>query len=273
MAVNIQQGGRNMNRQIDFDIVAIQHVIERMPNPNWKMEKALNPDLYIIGVALDGCAEYMINGQTYMVKKGGLVLLPPGAVRAARSLPDDPWHFITIGCQLRFPDPETSAAFRELPAYFQQVPDGLLRKCGELVYVWNGRHRNGILLAKSVVFGLYYDLLQYWESQQFNPAHYNRIMKAQEYIHHNYSRQLQQKELAELCGYSESHFRQLFHTITGMSCSQYIISVKISVAKNLLLSGTANVSEAAELTGFSDIYYFSRVFKKITGYPPSHYKV
>ena len=262
-----------MNKEIDFDIATIQHVIERMPDPNWKMQKALNPDLYIIGVALDGCAGYMIDNQTYMVKKGGLVLLSPGTVRAAYSVTDDPWHFITIGCQLRFPNPETSAAFSELPAYFQQAPDGLLRKCEELVHIWNGRHRNSILMAKSLVFGLYYDLLQYWDSQHFNPAHYHRIMKAQEYIQSNYSRQLQQKELAELCGYSQSHFRRLFHAITGMSCSQYIISVKIGVAKNLLLSGTANVSEAAELTGFSDIYYFSRLFKKITGYPPSHYKV
>ena len=262
-----------MDREIDFDIAAIQHVIERMPNPNWKMEKTLNNDLYIIGVALDGCAEYMIDDQTYVVKRGGLVFLSPGTVRAARSLAEDPWHFITIGCQLRFPDPETPAMFRELPAYFQQAPEGLLLKCKELAHIWNGHQRSGALMAKSLIFGLYYDLLQYWDSQQFNSAHYHRIKKAQEYIHHNYSRQLQQKELAELCGYSESHFRRLFHAITGMSCSKYIISVKIGAAKNLLLSGTANVSEAAELTGFSDIYYFSRLFKKITGYPPSHFKM
>ncbi len=247
-----------MNKEVDFEVAAIQHVIERMPNPDWKMENALNRDLYIIGAALDGCAEYSIDEQIYKIKRGDLIMLRPGTIRAARSLADDPWHFITVGCQLRFPDSETSAAFSELPAYFQQVPDGLLRKCEELVHVWNGRHRNGILMAKSLLFGLYYDLLQYWDSQQFNSAHYNRIKKAQEYIQQNYSRQLHQKELAELCGYSESHFRQLFHAITGMSCSRYIISVKIGVAKNLLLSGTANVSETAELTGFSDIYYFSR---------------
>lgn len=200
-------------------------------------------------------------------------MLRPGMIRAARSLADDPWHFITIGCELRFPDEETVAAFCELPVYFQKISDGLLRKCEELAHIWNGHPHNSLLAAKSLIFGLYYDLLRHWESQHFLPSQYNRITKAQEYIQQNFSRQLHQKELAELCGYSESHFRQLFHAITGMSCSQYIISVKISVAKNLLLSGTANVSEAAELTGFSDIYYFSRLFKKITGYPPSHFKV
>ena len=265
-------GGLTMNREVDFEIAAIQHVIERMPDPDWSMESALNRDLCIIGAALDGCAEYMIDGQTYRIKKGDLILLRPGTVRAARSLADDPWHFISIGCQLQFPDSDASAALYELPVRFQEVPEAFLRKCEELVHIWNGHSRYNVLMAKGLIFGLYYDLLQHWESQRFQPSQYSRITKAQEHIQQNYSRQLRQKELAELCGYSESHFRQIFHTITGMSCSRYIISVKIGVAKNLLLSGTANVSEAAVLTGFSDIYYFSRLFKQITGYPPSHFK-
>lgn len=262
-----------MDREVDFEIAAIQHIIERMPDPDWKMESALNRDLYIIGASLDGCAEYTIDGQIYRIKKGDLIMLRPGMVRAARSLADDPWHFISIGCRLQFPDAEASAALHELPVHFQKVPEVILRKCEELVHIWNGHSRYNVLMVKGLIFGLCYDLLQHWESQRFQPSQYSRITKAQEYIQQNYSRQLSQKELAELCGYSESHFRQIFHTITGMSCSQYIISVKIGVAKNLLLSGTANVSEAADLTGFSDVYYFSRLFKKITGYPPSHYKV
>lgn len=262
-----------MNREIDFEIASIQHVIERMPDPDWKMESALNRDLYILGAALDGCAEYTIDGRIYRIKKGDVIMLRPGMVRAARSLADDPWHFISIGCRLRFPNPEASEALGEHPVCFQEVPEEILRKCEELFHIWNGRSRYDMLVVKGLIFGLYYDLLRHWESRHFRPSQYSRIIKAQEYIQRNYSRQLHQKELAELCGYSEPHFRQVFHTITGMSCSQYIISVKIGVAKNLLLSGTANVSEASELTGFSDIYYFSRLFKKITGYPPSHFKM
>lgn len=261
-----------MNREIDFEIASIQHVIERMPDPDWKMESALNRDLYILGAALDGCAEYTVDGQIYRIKKGDLIMLRPGTVRAARSLADDPWHFISIGCRLQFSDSEASAALNELPVHFQEVPKVFFRKCEELVHIWNGHSRYNMLKVKGLIYGLYYDLLRHWESQHFQPSQYSRITKAQEYIQQNYSRQLHQKELAEICGYSESRFRQLFHDITGMNCSQYIISVKIEVAKNLLLSGTANVSEAANLTGFSDIYYFSRLFKRITGYPPSHYK-
>lgn len=41
-----------MSKEIDFDITAIQHIIERMPDPTWKMERALNPNLYIVGASL-----------------------------------------------------------------------------------------------------------------------------------------------------------------------------------------------------------------------------
>ena len=43
------------------------------------------------------------------------------------------------------------------------------------------------------------------------------------------------------------------------------------LAKDLLTSGSANVSEAAFASGFNDIYYFSAMFKKVTGENPSKY--
>ena len=140
-----------MNREVDFEIATIQHVIERMPNPDWKMESALNRDLYIIGASLDGCAEYTIDGQIYRIKKGDLIMLRPGMVRAARSLADDPWHFVSIGCRLRFPGPEASAAFHELPVHFQEVPEAVLRTCKELAHIWNGHSRYHVLMVKGLI--------------------------------------------------------------------------------------------------------------------------
>ncbi len=48
-----------------------------------------------------------------------------------------------------------------------------------------------------------------------------------------------------------------------------IINLRIENARDLLLSGEVNVTEAAELSGFEDIYYFSTLFKKKTGTTPT----
>lgn len=261
-----------VHSEIDFSITAIQHIIERRSDAKWEMDSVLSQDLYVIGIALCGQANYTINNETFTVAQGGLILVPPCATRTARSVPEDPWHFITIGCRLHFADALTQAAFATLPRHFPRVPEGILQKCRELAGIWNCQSRSRVLMAKGLIYEIFFDLLEHWDRQQHGSEHFDRISKAQDYIRRNYAGDISQSELAQLCGYSESHFRRLFRSVIGMSCTQYILSVRIGVAKNLLLSGTANVSEAAYLTGFSDIYHFSKMFKKVTGYAPSHYR-
>ncbi|HHV97854.1 MAG TPA: helix-turn-helix transcriptional regulator [Clostridiaceae bacterium] len=58
--------------------------------------------------------------------------------------------------------------------------------------------------------------------------------------------------------------------LTFYTCC-YTYYIKINKAKDLLLSGECNVSEAAFSVGFENVHYFSRTFKKITGVNPSKY--
>ena len=53
---------------------------------------------------------------------------------------------------------------------------------------------------------------------------------------------------------------------------QYIINLRIENARDLLLSGEVNVTEAARLSGFEDIYYFSTLFKRKTGSTPTEHR-
>ena len=71
-------------------------------------------------------------------------------------------------------------------------------------------------------------------------------------------------KLASECNISPTHFRRLFDKYTGSSPKEFILSLKISKAKQLLSDGKS-IKEAAELAGFNDIFYFMRAFKKMTG--------
>jgi AraC-like DNA-binding protein len=72
-------------------------------------------------------------------------------------------------------------------------------------------------------------------------------------------------ELSDKAGVSPSYLCLIFKQTTGMTAIQYQNRIKIGKARDLLLSGDCNVSMAAERLGFNDIYYFSRLFKKVTG--------
>ena len=68
-----------------------------------------------------------------------------------------------------------------------------------------------------------------------------------------------------------SRFRQIFKKCTGLSPYQYFLDLKISRAKELLLQHQYTVKEIAYMLSFDDPYYFSHLFKKKTGHPPSEW--
>ena len=57
-----------------------------------------------------------------------------------------------------------------------------------------------------------------------------------------------------------------------LSPIKYITKKRISYACDLLVSNKYSVSDIASMTGYSDVYYFSRVFKENTGMSPLEYK-
>ncbi len=76
------------------------------------------------------------------------------------------------------------------------------------------------------------------------------------------------KEAAKVCMISESYFRNLFFDCFKMTPSEYKMNNKMDFAKRLLKSDTLNITQISEKLNFSDIYHFSKTFKKYTGVSP-----
>jgi len=102
--------------------------------------------------------------------------------------------------------------------------------------------------------------------------HLEKIAHAMEFIHNNFlSTDLSIGMLAASCNMGESYFQKLFKEIHGISPKRYIIQLKINHACDLLRSGRYTVTMVAELSGFSDIYFFSRQFKAYMGITPMQF--
>ena len=79
-------------------------------------------------------------------------------------------------------------------------------------------------------------------------------------------------EIAKECGVSECYFRRLFQEYSGESPINFRQKHRIEKAKQLLLSDEHyTVGEIAEELGFSDIYHFSKTFKKLCGMSPNKF--
>lgn len=79
-------------------------------------------------------------------------------------------------------------------------------------------------------------------------------------------------EIAEKCGVSECYFRRLFEEYSGKSPMHFRQHHRIEKAKQLMLSDEQyTIGEIAHELNFSDIYHFSKTFKKFCGISPNKF--
>lgn len=99
------------------------------------------------------------------------------------------------------------------------------------------------------------------------------IEPALEYIHNTYAESgISVKYLSTLCNVSEVYFRKLFVKCTGIPPINYINGLKLLRAKELLAQSQCSLETVAEMSGFGNLCYFCRYFKKETGITPSEYR-
>lgn len=114
-----------------------------------------------------------------------------------------------------------------------------------------------------------YELLWRIDSQKAKlPAKYKKLKPVLAEICANFTQNEKIAHYAALCGMSEPNFRRLFREYTGQSPVDYRNALRLNDARIKLQSGEYNVSEAAESSGFSNLSFFIRLYKKKYGYTP-----
>jgi len=94
----------------------------------------------------------------------------------------------------------------------------------------------------------------------------------QRYIHDHLTEPLQLQDLAQRAHLSPTHFSRLFKSTFGVSPMRYVIERRIERAATLLTTTDLKLAHIAQSIGYSDPYYFSRLFRRVTGQTPSNYR-
>lgn len=93
----------------------------------------------------------------------------------------------------------------------------------------------------------------------------NIIRKAIDYIEKNYHTEISLKLLSEYLNLSKHYVCYLFKKETGDNISLYVNKLRIEKAKQLILDSDCKIKEIYDKVGFSDLQYFCKTFKKMTG--------
>ena len=99
-----------------------------------------------------------------------------------------------------------------------------------------------------------------------------RVQKVIELIKDNPERELSMDEMAMFVNLSPSRLRFMFKSETGRTPAQYIKSLRIEQAKELLETTFLNVKEITDRVGVKDRSHFTRDFKKAYGLSPTQYR-
>lgn len=113
--------------------------------------------------------------------------------------------------------------------------------------------------------------IEEWGDVEF-PEHVSvPVQKAALFARQNFREPIGLNDAAAEAGVNSTYLSYLFGKEMGIGFSGYVLRLRIEYACTLLEKGGVKVREAAVRSGFSDVHYFSKVFKKMTGQSPASY--
>ncbi|MCW3148911.1 helix-turn-helix domain-containing protein [Stutzerimonas stutzeri] len=98
------------------------------------------------------------------------------------------------------------------------------------------------------------------------------LVRATQYIDQHFCENLDQKELALLCGLTPSRFSRLFREVHGVCYLEYMLGKRLEFAKDRLDNTQMPITTIGYDAGFRDPSYFARAFKQFVGCTPSEYR-
>ncbi|CAM4451761.1 iron complex transport system substrate-binding protein [Paenibacillus endophyticus] len=93
------------------------------------------------------------------------------------------------------------------------------------------------------------------------------------YIHEHYRESIPMETIANVFHYSTHYLARVFKRKYGSSPMEYLVQIRMNKAKALIMETDIPIRTIAESVGYTDIYYFNRLFKKQAGATPAQFKM
>ena len=258
-----------------FDAVVgrIGFVRHRDADRTWALRRKADPQYHTLAWAARGRAHYECDDRRFTVSKGQFVYFARGVGHAAKADVDQPWSFYSVAFELKAHDRQVLRRFDRLPCTAEaDGAIGVEPLFAELARLWVARESGYLLRCRAIVMTLLYSFVRCCAEPTGAVPHARRIQKVVRLLQDHYARSYSVDELSEMVDLSASRFSVLFKQVTDYPVVRYQNWLRMNKAKDLLLSGEYSVTEAAAAVGFDDVYYFSRLFKKMTGENASTYR-
>lgn len=210
---------------------------------------------WLLHFVVSGTGVFKINGHEYTIKKDEIFVIPPFVETYYEADQNTPWEYIWLGfeCDSLPTDLKDVLYLPEARSLFNKLKKAEALTLGKTEFLY------------SVIFELFSILLE----RQNKPINY--VENAVNIINSEYMNGLTVSELAAKLNLERSYFTALFTKKLGVSPKEYLTGVRMKQAALLLTKYDYNISVTALSVGYSDIYNFSKMFKKHYSMSPKEY--
>lgn len=216
---------------------------------------------YEIAFTLSGYGITYAGGQEFDVKPGSIIIIPPNVLHSHKSESSFSNIFIKIDNVKN--NTKTAVSYLDNTGFLINIANTIHLNFLQKEYNYESINQKFI----EIVF-------EYIERLSGKSYHYEFVRKLKDVITQNFEDPLFKIPLeVKKMGISFDYMRHCFKEETGMTPLEYLTQIRIEQAKYYLQNSSVySIGEIANMCGFSDQYYFSRVFKKSLGCSPYDYK-
>lgn len=211
---------------------------------------------WLLHYVVSGCGIFEKEGKKYSINAGDMFIIAPFEETYYEADEENPWHYIWIGFTAKELPLPLDTAVMHTPFLEKVFYDAL--SCRGM-----NRGKSAFLSAKL------WEIFAFLLEQENMQADY--IDRAISCMRLEYANGITVTDIANRLNLNRSYFYTLFKERTGTSPQDYLMTLRIEKAIELMLNHGKSPSIAAASTGYSDLYNFSRMFKRHTGLSPREY--
>jgi len=239
----------------------------------WEKGRVLHE--YQINYITEGSGVFETETDQFQVVPGSMLILRPGMWHRYRPDTTIGWNEHYIGFNGLFCENLFHEGFFQYgkPVIYVGFQESLLKLFFEILQLVKDEKTGHQQVAAANTILLLSKMLSVVKNQEFSGKSIERtIRKACLYFRENLNSNINIEQLASDLNVGYSYFRQMFKRYTGISPTQYHLSLRIQKAKDLLVSTEFSFKEIAIELGFESYFYFSRIFKDKTGVSPQEFR-
>lgn len=216
-----------------------------------------------------GKGQLTIDGQHFHAETGDAFFLAPGKTIEGQSADSELLQFYVTEYAYELKKHEMAASIFPQKisvrntASLINLHEQMIDKQGSLNPLKQWRQR---ILFQELLYSIIADMQLQTESGEMSAV----IQRIVSYINEHFTENISVKSLAALFGLSPTNFSKIFKTHSGMKPIEYITLLRMKRAKDLLIA-KQRLKTVARSVGYNDELYFSRIFKKTVGVPPTIY--